>query len=210
MLNVERIRKMKADLTKTSFRLGDVPLSYETESKAATTIVGNAAFIEAGRSVIITPKQNSTISFGSEKPQYKSVSSDAMTYHGSASNFEKGRAEVDAMKTQLRKHNFTFGTEPLEYITDYASGFCGAMQGRSYADILAERQKQNSIALDTRKGHFSLGQDDIEYVSNTHQGQSQSGKISSAESIENHAVATEIKRKGKLTSVQIGWDPDYY
>ena len=66
---------------------------------------------EIEKAEIIKPKAGSSINFGHEKPVYCSAAHEGMTYHGTKNEYSKMKNEVVALKTHLRKHNFTLGTE---------------------------------------------------------------------------------------------------
>ena len=63
---------------------------------------------------MIKPKAGSTIYFGSDQPGYLSTAHDGMTYQGTTNDYSKMKDEVVALKTHLRKHNFTLGTEVIK------------------------------------------------------------------------------------------------
>lgn len=203
--NLERIRKMKADLTTTSFCLGDEKVEYSTTNADATK-----ARSLSGPVSIIRPKQTSSISFGVEKPLYMSSNAEAMQYHGNVNNFTKSREEVTALKAHLRKHNFTLGEEPLQYITDYASGFNAPKQTKTYEQIAAEKEASRKKIEMSRSSLISFGQDSVEYISDTHRMQKGSSGISLELKEENAAMAANIKSRLQKQSIVIGDDPEYY
>ena len=72
---------------------------------------------------MIRPKMGSSINFGTEPTEYSSTAHDAMVIRGNgAIDYSAMKEEVVKLKTHLRKHNFTFGEEPVDYTTDYKRG----------------------------------------------------------------------------------------
>lgn len=72
---------------------------------------------------MIRPKMGSSINFGTETPEYRSTAHDAMVIKGNgAIDYSAMKEEVVKLKTHLRKHNFTFGEEPVDYTSDYKRG----------------------------------------------------------------------------------------
>lgn len=203
--NYERIRKMKADLTTTSFRLGDERVEYSTTNSDATRARDASAPV-----ALIRPKQVSSITFGVEKPQYVTANSEAMRYNGNMNNFAKSREEVVALKAHLRKHNFTLGEETPLYVTDYASGFNAPKQTKSYEQIAAEKEASRKKIEMSRSSLISFGQDRVEYISDTHRMQKGSSGISLELKEENAAMAANIKSRLQKQSIVIGDDPEYY
>lgn len=202
--NAERIRKMKADLTKTSFNLGDEPVHYESENQSASHVY------EAGRAEMLRPKQTSSISFGTEAPQYTSSNAEAMVYLGNMNNFAKSKEDVATLTAQLRKHNFEFGEKPVDYVSDYQNHFNSSKPPMSFAEITSERNKLKDKTQALRKGQFNFGNDSFEYVSNTHRGQLESAAVTKNDSALNTALAADIKRRLQKQSIEIlGQDPEY-
>jgi hypothetical protein len=195
---------MKADLTRTSFNLGDEPVHYESEIRSSSQAY------EAGRTEMLRPKQTSSISFGNELPLYASSNAEAMTYHGNMNNFAKSREDVAALTANLRKHNFEFGEEPVDYLSDYQNNFNSSKPHRTFAEITAERSKLKEKTQELRKGQFNFGNDSFEYVSNTHRGQLESAAVTKNDSALNATLAADIKRRLQKQSIEIlGQDPEY-
>lgn len=205
-----RVLKMKADLTVTNFSLGDqIPL-YETSTQRALT----AAVMKPGESRTSFNKdlkdkaKKSSLHFGNESVDYKSCQQDAMTYRGNKDSFLALRDEVEAKRTILRKHNFSFGEEKVLYQTDYNRGYCG-VDPTAYRSRVNNKSHMKEVIEDSRKCHFSLGNDDVLYKSNTRAAQQDvlSRKPSDARgSVED---ARKMKAALQKTSVEIGFDPEY-
>jgi hypothetical protein len=89
-----------------------------------------------------------------------------MSYQGNPTDFQQMRTEVNNLKTHLRRHQISMGNEQAPYTTDYREKF-HVNPGSCYdhGDRKAELRK---VIEDTRKCHFSLGDDKPEYLSNTH------------------------------------------
>jgi hypothetical protein len=205
-----RQKAMKAALTTTSFTLGDEKVYYESSNAEGMRTAAEAA---KGYTKISMNKdlkeavKKSSLHFGNEKAEYKSVMSDCMTYHGNNNNFAQTKADVEVLKKNLRKHNFTLGDEPVKYETDYASGY-GKMNPEHYKKG-NERDEIKKQIDEIRKCHFSLGNEQVEYKSDCHRN---------FESILNHEpsdIAALLKKSHDLktalqkTTITIGNDDEY-
>ena len=122
--NAQRIKQMKAELTVTNFSLGDEKPEYESVNHAAMaaaeTFKGTGK-VEMNKDVKEAVKKSS-IHFGNESVEYKTVGQESMAYHGNLNNFSKLKEEVKEMTATLRQHNFSFGDEKVLYQSDYNRG----------------------------------------------------------------------------------------
>lgn len=205
-----RIVKMKADLTVTNFSLGDqIPL-YETSTQRALT----AAILKPGESRTMFNKdlkeraKKSSLHFGNESVDYKSCQQDAMTYRGDKDSFIALRDEVEAKRSILRKQNFSFGEEKVSYQTDYNRGYCG-IDPASYRTRGNNKSHMKEVIEDSRKCHFSLGNDDVMYKSNTQAAQQDILGRKPGDALGSKENARKMKAALQKTSVEIGFDPEY-
>lgn len=89
-----------------------------------------------------------------------------MAYHGNQTDFQQMKSEVAALKSNLRRHQISMGDAKIQYTTDYREKFQANPENcYDHGDRKAELRK---VIEDTRKCHFSLGDDKPEYISNTH------------------------------------------
>ncbi len=163
---MQRIKAMKAELTTTNFKLGDeIPvyesINHEAMAKAETfrgvqRVGMNSSLKEAVK--------KSSIYFGNEPVQYETVAHNAMQYRGNQNNFSALKEEVTNMKASLRKHNFSFGDERVHYASDYHRGF-SSIPREAYANAKDKKTAMRGIIEDSRRCHFSLGNDRPEYRS---------------------------------------------
>jgi len=209
-----RLKTMKTALTTTNFCLGDEMPEYKSSNQAsmeaaahATLQAGNSARGQSNNELKEAIKKSS-IHFGQEKTNYQSVAHESMEYHGNQNSFEKLRDDIKEMTATLRKHNFSFGDEEVEYKSDYQRGF-GSVPLDSYRDAGRNRAGINASIAEARKCHFSLGLDKVKYMSNAHSAMNltdghKPGDM--ARSIEN---AKAMKTALQKTSIVIGDDKDY-
>lgn len=207
----ERVRAMKADLTTTNFRLGDEIPHYESvnhEAMARAETFRGVQRVGMNTSLKEAVKKSS-IYFGNEAVEYSSVAHDSMLYKGNENNFSKLKAEVKEMKTTLTRHNFSFGDEKVDYVSDYHRGY-GSLPPESYVHDKKKKASMRAIIDDSRACHFSLGNDRPQYLSNTH---------SALQTIEGHSAqdvskgierAKQMKVALQRTSIIIGDDEEYY
>jgi hypothetical protein len=166
-----RIKKMKADLTTTNFKLGDERERTEymsTNHQGMLQVIQNPmdarervekkALNEALKEAV----KRSSLEFGHEKPVYESIMTGQMKREaGPGVDFQKRKDEISEMTNALRKHNFSIGADYSreynagQYETDYNSGY-GSLPKEAY--MMAHNNKdeiQRHIA-DSRSSHYSL------------------------------------------------------
>jgi hypothetical protein len=195
---------MKSDLTATNFHLGG------EEARENTEHVDRYRKWDMEGVTLHRPKQGSSVSFGNDKTSYVSNAADAMAYQGNSNDFAKSKEDIEAMKSNLRKANFSLGEEKkLEGITEYEDRYNSPKKMRTYQDLVNEKDKQRKIIEDTRKAHFNLGQDKVVYQTNTQRAQSASAGVSAKENAENAGLAADIRKKLQVQSIVIGDDPEY-
>lgn len=210
-LQAERIKKMKDDLTVTNFKLGDeIPLymSVNQESMAEADKFKITSRVESNNMLKEAIKKSS-IAFGHEHPLYKSVAHESMEYRGSANDFTTMKNEVNDMKTSLRKHNFSFGDESVDYTSDYQRGY-GSLPLEAYRYASDQKPHIHQVIEDSRRCHFILGHDQITYQSNTAAAlKSVADKASGNDVAQNIERARAMKANLQKTSLVIGDDAEY-
>jgi hypothetical protein len=207
----ESIRAMKAELTTTNFRLGDETPLYESVNHEAMARAETFRGVQrvAMNTNLKEAVKKSSIYFGNEPVAYSSVAHEAMEYKGNENNFSKLKQEVKEMKTTLTRHNFTFGDEKVDYVSDYHRGY-GSLPAESYVHDKKKKDSMRAVIEDSRACHFTLGNDRPHYLSNTH---------SALRVIEGHSAqdvskgiehAKQMKAALQRTSIIIGDDEEYY
>lgn len=209
--NLAQIKKMKADLTVTNFRLGDEAPIYETTSRSAALTAVDGLKLNStggGGDKMKEMIKKSSLHFGNEPVEYTSVAHQAMEYRGTQANFTALKEEVGKMATNLRKHNFSFGEEKVHYQSDYNRGF-GSVPLDAYKPAPDKKTKMKAIIEDSRSCHFSLGNDRVGYVSNTQAALREVMERDSGDQAASIERARDMKAALQKTSFIIGDDEDY-
>mmetsp|Transcript_892 Transcript_892/g.891 ORF Transcript_892/g.891 Transcript_892/m.891 type:complete len:288 (-) Transcript_892:186-1049(-) len=202
-----RNKNMKTELTSTNFTLGDEKIDYDTTTKAGLRLAAEATQSGRNKATISVPAQKSSIDFGREVPSYKSVAQEAMAYHGNQTDFQQMKSEVAALKSNLRRHQISMGDAKIQYTTDYREKFQANPENcYDHGDRKAELRK---VIEDTRKCHFSLGDDKPEYISNTHRSQEGVAGSSTDDMMKAKEHARKMKENLQKTSFVVGFDAEY-
>jgi hypothetical protein len=208
----ERIKKMKADLTLTNFKLGDEVPEYVSIN---STAMGEAnRFKGVGRVTMNTELKEavkkSSLHFGNEPVRYETVGQDSMKYHGNTNNeYATLKREVQEQTATLRKHNFSFGDEAVLYESDYQRGYGSLPVGACFKDN-DKKLGMKAIIEDSRACHFTLGQDQVLYQSNNMRAsESIIGKSAGADLNAQTENAKRMKAALQRTSIVIGDDENY-
>lgn len=209
----QRIKAMKAELTTTNFTLGDERPDYVSANQESMAKVERFRAKEHERAKMNVglkeAVKKSSIHFGNEPIVYDTAAHDAMRYRGNENNFSKLKEEVQTMTATLRRHNFTFGDEKVNYESDYHAGY-GSMPVDAYSQSAAKKKGMRAVIEDSRACHFSLGNDHPQYMSNTH------AALRTIEAQPPGDVNAQIERAKAMkaalqkTSFVIGDDADYY
>jgi hypothetical protein len=204
------LKKMKTALTQTNFTLGDEPVVYASVNREAMAASDNFKGYER---VVMNDElkaavKRSSVHFGNEAVDYTTVQQDASKVRKSDVDRNKLKKDIEVMTAALRKHNFTFGEEKVEYISDQTRGY-------GSVPIAAYRQRQEALPHiretieDSRSCHFSLGLDKVNYESCTHQAlrtcAGAPAKDMKAEMDRTKALKQALQR----TSIVIGDDEKY-
>ena len=200
---------MKADLTVTNFRLGDETPIYETVNREAMAASkGFGTLTRPGENNAKEMIKKSSLHFGNESVKYESVAHEAMEYRGTQANFSALKKEVGAMSANLRKHNFSFGEEKVLYQSDYSRGY-GSVPKESYIKTTDKKDKMRAVIEDSRSCHFSLGNDRVDYLSNTQSALNQINGREANDSSASIERAAAMKAALQKTSFIVGDDEDY-
>lgn len=144
-IQAERIRKMKADLTTTNFKLGDardkteyMSTNHQSMLQAVQHPIDAKERLEKAElnRTMKEAVKRSSLEFGREPIRYESVMTEEMKRNpGGVVDFQKRKKEIATMKQALSKHNFTFGNaqefNEKTWETDYASGY-GSLPHEAY------------------------------------------------------------------------------
>jgi hypothetical protein len=172
-LQKQRIKQMKADLTKTNFKMGDERDKTEymsTNHQGMLQVIQHPmdarergekkALNEAMKEAV----KRSSLEFGTEKPIYESVMSGQMRKAGGmgpGDDYQKRKGEIGEMTSALRKHNFQIGADYSkeynagQYETDYHSGY-GSLPKAAYMMAHDHKEEINRHIADSRSSHYSL------------------------------------------------------
>jgi len=208
----DRIKKMKADLTLTNFRLGDETPDYISSNSAA---MGEAnRFKGVGRVTMNTELKEavkkSSLHFGNEPVRYETVGQESMKHHSNTNDFAALKKEVQEQTATLRKHNFSFGDESVLYESDYQRGY-GTVDNDAYIISKEKKLGMKAIVEDSRACHFSLGQDKVAYQSNNmYAAESIVGQSAGADLNAQTENAKKMKAALQRTSIVIGDDENYF
>jgi hypothetical protein len=204
------IKKMKADLTVTNFRLGDETPLYQTVNReamaASKTFEYNHRDADSKVRGLI---KKSSLHFGNEPVKYESCAHEAMEYRGTKANFAALKDEVGKMSANLRRHNFSFGEERVDYTSDYQRGY-GSVPKDAYFKSTDKKEKMRAVIEDSRSCHFSLGNDRVNYQSNTHSALDQVLGRAHGDVLESLESSRQMKAALQKTSFIVGDDEEYY
>eukprot|EP01035_Chromulina_nebulosa_P021301 gene21301-27598_t len=211
---------MKSELTQTSFSLGDDKPEYISENHRQ--MAEASRFNSGDRSHLVSDLKEavkkSSITFGKEPVNYKTVAQESMEYKGNPLNFEERKNEITEMTRTLRKHNFTLGDDRVEYITDYQRGY-KPMSKEVYQQHNDSKANMIKLKSDLRKNHFVLGHEKVNYLTDTQEAlriaegfgkaTSTEGESYGLEVQKNIQRAKEMKQALQKTSYVIGDDYEY-
>ena len=213
---------MKANLTQTNFCLGDVEPQYMSQNQESMMLTKDAAKFQdkraekAAADELKAAIKASSLHFGNErrtKSLMQSVAHEGMEniLKGNTNDFAKLKQDTVELTQALRKHNFEFGNERVEYMSDSHRGYQN-YGSEHYGQIVAGREKSKIIIADTRSAHFNFGLDKVEYMSDTHRAMNSIGKPtpeSRAVDAKNKEHAKAMKKALTTTSINLGDDSEY-
>lgn len=103
-----------------------------------------------------------------------------------------------------RKHNFSLGEEPVDYTSDYQSGFATKPNIGSM-----DKSKLKKQIEEIRKCHFTLGHDKIVYQSDAQRAGNLILEHNSTDIGASIEHANAMKKALQRTSIVIGDDDEY-
>jgi len=206
-----RIKDMKAALTVTNFSLGDEVPVYASVNREAMDLA--IKFKGVGRVKMAEDVMNavkaSSLHFGNEPINWESCNMAAFGPKASTNNFQKLKEDTMVLTAALRKHNFSFGEEPIEYISDQTRGY-GSVPLGAYRQRIDALPKIKETIQDSRSCHFSLGLDKVRYESIAQEGLRQGyGEGAAADVKAGLERAAKMKADLCRTSIIIGDDAEY-
>ena len=208
------LKDMKMGLSRTNFTLGDDNNQYTSANRDA--MAKSTEYTYKSVSVPQDVKnaiKKSSIHFGNEKSAYKTCSAegydkDESTFAQAGADYATKRAEIAKQTATLRKHNFSFGEEVIEYVSDQTRGY-GSVPVEAYGQRAAALPKIRETIQDSRSCHFNLGNDIIKYQSNTHSGFTGGGGISTSDRNAASQRVKDMKKRLQTTAIVIGDDASY-
>lgn len=208
------LKDMKSGLSRTNFTLGDSTPLYSSANREAMALANEYTYgkLTMNQDVKDAVKRSS-IHFGNEKVGYRTCSAEG--YEKDESNFvQAGRdyaakkAEIKEMTKTLRAHNFSFGEEVIEYVSDQTRGY-GSVPKDAYGQRQAALPKIRETIQDSRSCHFNLGNDKVVYQSNAHAGFSAGSTIDTKLREEAQQHVKDMKKRLQTTAIVIGDDAQY-
>lgn len=232
-----RVKELKADLTRTSFKLG--PETDDDKSKFIT--INQLGFVQViehpmdaneykekialNKSLKESVKKSSIV-FGNEKgnPIYESVMMEQMrcVEKPDVNEIMKRKKEIHAMKKELRDPKFKTGVDYSEefnvdqYETNYKSGY-GSVPIGAYRMAHSHKDEIANLISDSRETHFSIEETGYqqEYKSISHD--SMENVYKNAQGVNTSKLRyDELQRTRALkaglvnSSFEIGWDKEYF
>jgi len=206
-----RIKGMKAALTLTNFSLGDEAPLYQSVNREAMAM--SDKFKGVGRVKMAEDVMNavkaSSLHFGNEAVNWESCNMAAFGPKEATNNFAKLKEDTEILTAALRKHNFSFGEEKVEYVSDQTRGY-GSVPIAAYRQRVDALPKIRETIKDSRSCHFSLGLDKVKYESVAHEGLRQGyGEGAAADVKAGLERAAKMKADLVRTSIVIGDDAEY-
>lgn len=206
-------KKMKKHLTRTNFNLGDEPVEYQT----ASTIPHPGQDIRHYRGELQEEVKemvkSSHLDFGREPVDYKTVAHDSMeltTRHMKEVKGPDRKAQEERTKA-LRRSHFTIGEEDgskmSDYTTDYKNSFYH--HGKAYQDQIDRGDGISDMIQDLRSSHWNLGEEKIEYTTQTREEQKKFVQSSPEEIMSQRKKNADLKLSLQKTSFVIGDDEEY-
>jgi hypothetical protein len=206
------LKKMKAALTQTTFSLGDEVPVYASIAREAMATSETDEFKNAGKvqmnDELKAAIKKSSLHFGNEKVLYETVQQDATKAREQTVDRDALKKEIAEMTAALRKHNFSFGEEQVEYISDQTRGY-GSVPKEAYGQRQRALPKIRETIQDSRSCHFSLGLDKVVYDTDTHRAlRTVTGAPPKNLEAERQRLK-EMKQALQRTSITIGDDEEY-
>ena len=119
MQQKQRLKSMKAALTATNFTLGDTATDYKSANREAMRKADEYTYKKLVMNADLkNAVKASSVHFGNEATSYTSCSHEGYMNRATANSGEerqKKKDEIAAQTAKLRKHNFSFGEEDIEW-----------------------------------------------------------------------------------------------
>lgn len=204
--NKKKIRDLKALLGTATIELGDqTPTCYESTARAASKQSSQPG-TKTGETKVLEAKV-SKIYFGPDKPEYVSEYTRLTSAVGEPNEFKKTKQDAKKLKDTLSKRNFDLGNETnLDYTSDSRRNLVAHSPDEYRKNLM--RSETKAYLEDTRKCHFSLGQDRVDYKTNTQLALTGGSSASEGERMEHMQNVRDMKTKLTKTSFQLGDDDD--
>jgi len=191
------LRKMKLALQKTSISFGKEKIDYvsDTMEKQQQCLVGFSKEERDSQKkrikdmkvtysiasykrhfLTIRPSINppqaeltqTNFCLGDEKPSYESVNTEAMRLSEKAAAL--GRVQMNTeLKEAVKKSSLHFGNERTVYKSVAQEGMEFILRGTTN-DFARIRDETNTLKTNLRRHNFSLGEDAVDYKSDSHRG----------------------------------------
>ncbi len=207
-----KLKSMKSALTKTNFTLGDEIPEYASANRTAMAKADAYQYKQPiMNSELKAAVKASSVHFGNESTNYTSCSHEGYVSRitpNTTKEREAKKAEIAEQTAKLRKHNFSFGEEKIEYLSDQTRGY-GSVPVAAYSQRQQALPKIRETIQDSRSCHFSLGLDKVNYESNTHSGFKGGASESATSRAEGLERIKQMKRALQTTSIVIGDDERY-
>jgi hypothetical protein len=212
--DVERNRRLKLSLTRTNFSLTNgepVETSYECVSKLEDPTGRLGEFTGHLNTEVKDMIKLSSLSFGAEDTNYKSVAHEGMELvdKNLSPNERRGpdTAHNKELKLALTRTRINFGDMKPDYISAYATGFAAPDVSKLQTAALAKEVKD-----DLRKTHFTFGDAEPHWETDAQRSQrivlqhERSGPEELARQIEHNR---QLKIALQRTNINLGWEDDY-
>jgi hypothetical protein len=204
----QRQKEMKKALTTTNFVLGDEPTVYASANRDAMAD-GFKGYERAEKNNDLKEAiKKSSLHFGNETVNYLTVQQEATLPRKSDVDWNEQKQAIATMTASLRKHNFSFGEEKVEYLSDQTRGY-GSVPIKAYSQRQEALPGIKATIQDSRSCHFSLGLDKVLYESNTHGGFKTVSGATPQELLAQRAALKKMKQALQTTSIVIGDDAEY-
>jgi hypothetical protein len=210
---LENNKKMKKHLTRTNFNLGDEPVEYQTASTIPHPGQNIGQYRGELQEEVKKMVKSSHLDFGRERVDYKTVAHDSMeltSRHGGEAGGPDRKAQEERTKA-LRRSHFTIGEDDgskmSDFRTDYQNSFFH--HGRAYQDQLDRGDGISEMIQDLRSAHWRLGDEKVEYSTQTRDEQKKFVQSSPEEILNQRRKNADLKLSLQKTSFVIGDDEEY-
>ena len=201
--NKKMIRNMRVALTRTNFSLGDgTESTMASHQSVLSTSTVSVDIKSKGVTLPSLTAKGSSISFGTQPPEYVSEMKRAMsTIPPNAQEFSDSRKEASKMKANLMRRTLTLGDDSaVDYTSDYQRGYGAALDPSFYHSD--HRQATQGAAA--RQCQITLGEDKVEYVSDTRSAAERGAVRNVIDTLAQREGARAMKQHLMRTTLVIG------